>query len=91
MVRGSMVAGALAAGLVMTSCPVSAASCGGLWYARNAIYKEGGYCFNTPRGIRSFGNAGCQYDDVADVPLSARQRATVVEIQREERYLGCSR
>lgn len=71
--------------------PATAASCGDLWYARNSIYKEAGYCFNTPRGVRTFGNAGCQYDDVTDVPLSARQRATVADIQRDERAQGCFR
>lgn len=67
------------------------ASCGELWYARNEIYKAGGYCFRTQRGIRAFGNAGCQYDDVNDVPLSANQRREVAEIQRWERIKGCPR
>jgi YARHG domain len=66
-------------------------SCGELWYARNEIYKAGGYCFRTQRGIRAFGNAGCQYDDVEDVPLSANQRREVAEIQRMERIKGCPR
>ncbi len=66
-------------------------SCGELWYARNEIYKAGGYCFRTQRGIRSFGNAGCQHDDVEDVPLSANQRRSVAEIQRYERLRGCPR
>jgi hypothetical protein len=67
------------------SGPVAAASCAELWYAGNAIYKEAGYCFRTARSIQAFGNAGCSYDDVADVPLSARQRAIVADLQREER------
>jgi hypothetical protein len=66
-------------------------NCGELWYARNEIYKAGGYCFRTQRGIRTFGNAGCQYDDVNDVPLSANQRREVAEIQRWERTRGCPR
>jgi YARHG domain len=66
-------------------------SCGELWSTRNAIYKEGGYCFRTSRGIREFGNAGCRYDDVNDVPLSANQRGYVAEIVRVERAKGCPR
>jgi hypothetical protein len=70
--------------------PVAAqASCRGLWMERNQIYKDGGYCFKTARAIRVFGNAGCSYDDVNDVPLSARQRAAVRDIVAEERRMGC--
>lgn len=79
----------LATGLAVAS-PAAAQSCGDLWYQRNAIYKAAGYCFRTPRGIRAFGNAGCQYDDEADVPLSARQRGEVAEIRATERGLGCA-
>lgn len=66
-------------------------ACDELWRARNAIYKEAGYCFQTPRAIRAFGNSGCQYDDIAAVPLSAWDRAKVADIQREERADGCPR
>mgnify|MGYP000914051095 CR=1 FL=1 len=66
-----------------------AQSCGDLWYQRNAIYKNAGYCFATSRGIRAFGNSGCQYDNMYDVPLSANDRARVNEIVRMERDYGC--
>lgn len=69
----------------------SRSTCDDLWYRRNAIYKAAGYCFRTDRGISAFGNAGCQYDDVADVPLSARQRADVSDLQRQEAGRGCPR
>ena len=65
--------------------------CDELWGERNAVYKEAGYCFRTPRGIKAFGNAGCRYDEIADVPLSARDRAKVADIQRQERENGCAR
>jgi hypothetical protein len=65
--------------------------CSQLWYERNNIFKEAGYCFRTPRAIRAFGNAGCSYDDESDVPLSVRRRQAVNEIRREERALGCPR
>ena len=76
-------------GACIAFAPAHAQSCGELWYQRNAIYKAGGYCFNTARGIRAFGNAGCQYDDMGDVPLSANDRAAVADIVRMERNRGC--
>ena len=66
-----------------------AGSCEGLAYQRNAIYKRAGYCFKTAAMIRAFGNAGCQYDDERDVPLSARDREEVAGIARFERTMGC--
>lgn len=82
----------LLAALPLLGTPARAAfPCDELWGERNAVYREAGYCFRTPRGIRAFGNAGCRYDDIADVPLSARDRAKVAEIQSQERAAGCPR
>ena len=66
------------------------ASCSSLWSERNQIYKDAGYCFKTSRAIRAFGNSGCSFDDINDVPLSARQRAIVRDIVAQERRMGCS-
>ena len=57
----------------------------------NNIFKDAGYCFKTPRAIRTFGNAGCGYDSESDVPLSERDRQRVNAIQRIEREKGCPR
>ena len=65
-------------------------SCENLWRQRNLIFKTAGYCFRTSRGIAAFGNAGCQFDDEADVPLSVRQRSRVDELRAAERRLGCT-
>jgi hypothetical protein len=78
-------------GLAALPAPARAESCDDLWYARNEIYKAQGYCFRTRRGIEAFGNAGCQYDNVEDVPLSNSQRRTISDIQREERARRCPR
>jgi hypothetical protein len=74
------------------SAPSRAASssCEELWSERNAIFKASGYCFRTPQAIQAFGNAGCQFDDEADVPLSTRQREQVAQIRATERQLGCA-
>ena len=80
-------------GAALLACAAPARAefpCDELWSERTAIYKDAGYCFRTERAIRAFGNAGCQYDDVADVPLSARDRARIAEIQRQERANHCA-
>ncbi|UTD25663.1 YARHG domain-containing protein [Bradyrhizobium sp. WD16] len=75
---------------LMATSPANAYSCSQLWHARNRIFKDAGYCFHTQRGIRAFGNAGCQYDNQSDVPLSDRDRDRINTIQRLERLQGCS-
>ncbi len=66
-------------------------NCEFLWQMRNSMYKERGYCFNTRRGIATFGNAGCQYDNVNEVPLNQFERANAATIQQAERALACPR
>lgn len=66
-------------------------TCASLWTARNEIYKAQGYCFRTQRAIAAFGNAGCQYDAIEDVPLSANDRRVIADIVRQERALRCPR
>ena len=74
-----------------TVTPAAAQSCEDLWYQRNEIYKAQGYCFRTQRAIAAFGNAGCQYDNIEDVPLSAHDRRAVADSVRQERSLRCPR
>jgi hypothetical protein len=56
---------------------------------RNSIFQERGYCFHTQDAIKTFGNAGCLYDDVADVPLNDFERANVTAIKQAESSKGC--
>jgi hypothetical protein len=81
----------MAAGLLMALAgPVSASAlCDDLWIQRNSIYKDNGYCFRTSNAISYFGNAGCVYDDVSDVPLSARERRNIARIVAAERRNRC--
>jgi hypothetical protein len=76
-------------GFLLSVSAASAQSCGELWYQRNSIYKQAGYCFKTARAISAFGNAGCSYDEVSDVPLSPRQGRIVATIRAQERSIGC--
>jgi hypothetical protein len=66
-------------------------SCAELWQNRNQIYKDQGYCFRTPRAIRVFGNGGCRFDEINDVPLSANQRQDIRDIAFHERQKRCPR
>jgi hypothetical protein len=63
--------------------------CQPLWEVRNWIYKENGYCFHTPKAIKAFGNAGCLYDNVNQVPLSNVERANVTAIKKVEAKKHC--
>src|SRR5215813_11627141 len=64
-------------------------SCQILWEVRNTIYKENGYCFHTQKAINAFGNAGCKYDNMGDVPLNAAERHNVLAIKKAEAKKGC--
>jgi hypothetical protein len=75
--------------LLPASSSLAASPCDELWGERNAVYAEAGYCFRTQRAIAAFGNVNCRFSDIRDVPLSARDRAKVGEIVREETRNGC--
>ena len=79
-----------AATLAAMTSRASAQDCEDLWIERNSYYKEAGYCFRTARAIRHFGNSGCRYDNMNDVPLSGSVRSRIAEIVRTERRLGCT-
>src|SRR5947209_17261208 len=61
-------------------------SCRQLWYERNAIYAQFGYCFKTEQAIRTFGR-GCS-PPFGQLPGWARAR--VADIQAWENRKGCS-
>lgn len=83
----------LAVSMTFSGLVVSAANaqdgCFGLWVARNAIYKNYGYCFKTERAISYFGNDGCMYNYEGAIPMSRYDRARIARIQAEEREMGC--
>ena len=61
-------------------------SCYDLWYARNSIYANKGYCFTTKRAINTFGRR-C-YSPYGQ--LNRWERDQVNEIKYWERQNGCS-
>ena len=89
MNRPALISASLLAGLVALTSSAFAQSCSALYHERNSIFAGAGYCFKTPRAIRTFGNAGCLYDSEAAVRLSPRNRARVNQIRRLEREMGC--
>lgn len=64
----------------------AAMECGELWYARNAIYADHGFCFKTARARSVFGS----YCTTSRVSLSRRENRIVAEIKRHERNHGCA-
>ncbi len=81
VVAGLQIAGAGSA----AAQGLSEMSCSELWYARNAIYAEAGYCFKTRRARAVFGRR-C-YPPYGE--LSRWQRRRVSQIQHWEDVKGC--
>jgi hypothetical protein len=76
--------------LLVICTAANAENCDTLWNKRNSIFKSAGYCFKLPRAISTFGNAGCRYDDLKDVPLLERERNDVDKLSKYEASLGCA-
>ncbi len=93
MTRTAKRAAILLAAAIMLVLGVGAAqaqsyrymSCSDLWYARNAIYADAGYCFKTARARSVFGR-GC-FPPFGQ--LSPWQQRQVNDIQRWEGIRGC--
>lgn len=62
-------------------------SCYDLWYERNLIYAEKGYCFKTDLARRTFSNFACRTDQPR---FSPREQRRIDEIKAEERERGCN-
>jgi hypothetical protein len=64
-------------------------SCENLWFVRNRIYDENGYCFKTARAREAFDNSDCWVSDQAKVKLSAIERHNVSAIVEAEELNDC--
>ncbi|MEZ5775251.1 MAG: YARHG domain-containing protein [Hyphomicrobiaceae bacterium] len=82
---GAVALAGLVAPSLASAGSYSGYSCYDLWYARNQIYAENGYCFKTQLARQTFG-AGCfpPYGR-----LSKWEARRVEQIRREERRRGC--
>ena len=81
-----ILAAGLMTGMTALAPAASAASCWDLWYERNEIYANNGYCFSTSLGKRTFGNADCW---TRNPDLTRWETRRVAAIKAEERSRGC--
>lgn len=82
-----MIAPLLACAVMTASVvPALADSCYDLWYERNLIYAQYGYCFVTPLGRRVFADYDCW---TRNPRLEPWEQQRVREIKAEERRIGC--
>jgi YARHG domain len=81
------VAAAISAlSLTISTAPASAASCYDLWYERNQIFDDNGYCFKSDLGKETFDNSDC-YTSHPDLTRAEQRR--VAAIKARERAKGC--
>jgi hypothetical protein len=73
-------------GVVTSVQPAFADVCYDLWYERNSIYNDFGYCFNTRDGKNTFDNSDC-YTDNPDFGRQEQRR--IQQIKRQENEYGC--
>lgn len=64
-------------------------SCQNLWYVRNSIYNDNGYCFKTKAAKAEFDNSDCFVKDAAKLRLNKHEQANVDRIVRVEKEKGC--
>ena len=84
MITTFLAAATLYGGLAATA---QAASCYDLWYERNSIYANYGYCFRSQLGIETFGAAS---DCTRNPKLSRADQRRVDQIKAEERRRSCN-
>ena len=71
---------------VASGSVANAASCYDLWYERNQIYAENGFCFSTSLGKRVFANYSCW---TRNPDLAGWEQQRVAQIRAEEKRRGC--
>lgn len=64
-------------------------SCQNLWYVRNSIYNDNGYCFKTKAAQAEFDNSDCFVKDTARLRLNKHEQTNINRIVRVERDKGC--
>ena len=72
--------------LLTLAAPAMASSCYDLWYERNSIYNDNGYCFKTRLGRQTFDNSDCY---TSYPSFSAWEQDRIDWIARQERKMHC--
>lgn len=84
--------------LGMTGCPhqetfsraeLRGLSCQNLWYVRNSIYNDNGYCFKTQAARAEFDNSDCFVRDASQLRFNRHEQANIDAIVRVEKEKGC--
>lgn len=65
------------------------ATCADLYTIRNGIYGRAGYCFKTDRARVAFGQGGCRFTSIGEVPLSPLDQSNVALLRAIEKTRGC--
>lgn len=81
-----IIAAAAATLIITLPGTAMAASCFDLWYARNAIYDDNGYCFKSDLALEYFDNADCW---TKKPKFSKAEWAEIVAIKDEEEARDC--
>lgn len=64
-------------------------SCQNLWYVRNSIYDDNGYCFRTQAAKAHFDNSDCYVRDTAKLRFNRHEQTNVDRIVQVEKEKGC--
>ncbi len=64
-------------------------SCQNLWYVRNSIYNDNGYCFKTQAGKAEFDNSACFVRDTSKLRFNKHEQSNIDRIVRIEKQKGC--
>ena len=64
-------------------------SCPNLWYVRNSIYDDNGYCFKTKAAQAEFDNSDCFVRDTGRLRFNKHEQANIDRIVRVEKEKGC--
>jgi hypothetical protein len=82
----SILALATLAAFAATAIPAKAESCYDLWYARNVIFAENGYCFTSQLGKQTFSNYECW---TSNPKLTRAEQREIAAIKAEEKSRRC--
>lgn len=61
--------------------------CDELWFLRNSVFHEAGYCFGSPLGQAVFGNESCTGKDVT---ISAKDKQLIADVRAAESDEACA-
>jgi hypothetical protein len=68
---------------------LSLLSCQNLWYVRNSIYDDHGYCFRTRAAQDVFDNSDCYESDASRLRFNRHEQANINRIVQIEKEKGC--